>query len=229
MIANFALAGFNLIPAFPLDGGRVVRALLARRLGMVRATTIAANIGQGFAILFGLAGLFLTHFILMFIAFFIFISAGQEVVMQRSIAIMEGQRVGDAMITRYEILAHADTLGQAADLLLATHQQDFPVVAGEEIIGVLTRPDLVRGLANHGPQAYVAGSVTRDIVRLSPRDQLRDAMEKMRAASQRVALVFEDDRHRSASIVGILTEENVKEFLQLQSAAPRQDRSRPRG
>lgn len=229
-IANIILAGFNLIPAFPLDGGRVVRALLARRLGMVRATAVAASIGQAFAILMGLAALLMGQFILMFIAFFVFISAGQELLTQRTIEIMRGQKVTDAMVTRFEVLAHSDTLSQAADLLLATHQEDFPVIAGEEIIGILARPDLVRGLANHGPQAYVAGSAKRDFVRLLPADRLRDALERMQAASQGVALVFSDEgavtRER---MVGMLTEENVKEFLQVQEAAPRQDRPRPPG
>jgi len=143
MMANFTLAGFNLIPAFPMDGGRIVRAQLARRLGMVRATEIAAGIGQGFAILMGLAAIFMGHFILMFIAFFIFVSAGQEVMAQKSLAMIRGQRVADAMITRFEVLAPDATLSEAADLLLATHQEDFPVLAGGEVQGVLTRSDLV--------------------------------------------------------------------------------------
>lgn len=220
MGANVVLALFNLIPAFPMDGGRVVRALLARRLGMVRGTAVAASIGQAMAILFGLAGLIIGNFILMFIAFFVFVSAGQEVVFQRSLAMMRGQRVRDAMLSRFETLAHADTLGQAADLLLATSQQDFPVVAGSDVIGLLTRADLVRGLADHGPAAYVAGSARREFLRLRPDQDLQEAVERTQSAPGKVGLVFEGER-----LVGLLTEENVGEFFQVHAAEGRDQKS----
>jgi Zn-dependent protease/CBS domain-containing protein len=213
MIANLVLAGFNLIPAFPMDGGRMLRSILARRLGMVRGTAIAGSIGQALAILLGLVGLIVGNFLLMFIAFFVFVSASQEVIAQRSLALMRGQTVADAMIRRFEVLQHSDNLGHAADLLLATHQQDFPVEGGSEIVGLLTRPDLVHGLANHGPQAYVAGSARRDFVRLAPRDRLADALERVHGHGQRVGLVFDGDR-----LVGLLTDENVGEFFQVQQA-----------
>jgi Zn-dependent protease/CBS domain-containing protein len=213
MAANVVLALFNLVPAFPMDGGRVLRALLARRLGMVRGTVVASSIGQALAILLGLAGLIMGNFILMFIAFFVFISASQEVIVQRSIALMQGQRVRDAMVTRFETLAHADTLGQAADLLLASSQHDFPVVAGSDVVGLLTRADLVRGLADHGPRAYVAGSARREFIRLRPEQDLHEALDQVQASSDRVGLVFEGEK-----LVGLLTEENVGEFFQVHAA-----------
>jgi Zn-dependent protease/CBS domain-containing protein len=243
MIANFVLAAFNLIPAFPLDGGRVLRAVFAGRMSMVRATSIAASIGQGFAILMGLAGLFMGNFLLMFIAFFVFISAGQEVMVQRSRAIMAGVLVKDAMITHYETLNHAATLGQAADLLLNSHQEDFPILAGSQILGVLTRPDLVRGLANHGPEAYVSGSISRGFIAVSPSGSLQEALHVMQEAKSRVALVLADEgvtarnvvqfigaqdgqgtppieeRPSAHRLVGMLTEENIQEYLQVHEAA----------
>jgi predicted transcriptional regulator len=135
------------------------------------------------------------------------------VVVQRSIALMRGQRVRDAMVTRFEVLAHADSLGQAADLLLATSQQHFPVTAGPEVMGLLTRADLVRGLASHGPQAYVAGSARREFLRLGPDLDLREAVESVQASPEKVGLVFEGER-----LVGMLTEENVGEFFQIHEA-----------
>ncbi len=208
MMANFVLAAFNLIPAFPLDGGRVFRAILAGRMSMVRATSLAASIGQGFAILMGLVGLFMGHFLLMFIAFFVFISAGQEVVMQRSRALMRGVRVHDAMITHFETLSHASTLGQAADLLLNGHQEDFPVIAGQQIMGVLTRPDLVRGLANHGPDAYVGGSTTRNVLAVSPSGSLEQALETMQETKSRVALVLAEEVPGRPSAVPLIDAED---------------------
>ncbi len=220
MMANFTLACFNLLPAFPMDGGRIVRAYLAGRLGMVRGTEIAALIGQGFAILMGLAAIFLGHFILMFIAFFIFISAAQEVAVQRSLAVLRGQRVADAMMTRFAVLAQDATLSQAADLLMATRQQDFPVMAGDEIKGVLTRSDLVQGLANRGPQASVAECAHTPPLQLSPTEGLEEAVEKMKEASTQVALVVGDAAY-GQRLVGILTEETIGELLALREAAQR--------
>ncbi len=212
MVANVVLAAFNLIPAFPMDGGRVLRSLLAQRWGMVRGTVIAASVGQALAILFGLLGLIGGNFILVFIAFFVFVGASQEILVQRSIALMRGQPVSAAMITRFEVLSHDDSLGQAADLLLSSHQQDFPVVSGSEVMGVLTRVELVRGLTQRGPRANVADSARTDFVRLSPQEGLRDAVERMQSSSTRVGLVFADDR-----LVGMLTSENVGEFFRLQA------------
>jgi Zn-dependent protease/CBS domain-containing protein len=217
-LANFILAGFNLIPAFPMDGGRVLRALLARRFGMLRGTSIAATIGQAFAIGLGLLGLFWGNFILIFIAFFVFVSASQEVRMQRSIALMRGQRVADAMIRRFETLAADESLSRAADYLLDTHQQDFPVTTGARVTGVLTRPGLVRGLADHGPRAEVSTATSADYVALTPEEPLRRAVERMQAARQSVGLVFEGDR-----LVGMLTEENVREFFQVHAIETREE------
>jgi len=212
-LANLVLAAFNLIPAFPMDGGRMLRSLLARRLGMLRGTAIAAAIGQGVAILFGLAGLLTGNFILVFIAFFVFLSASQELVAQRTSAATQGHAVTEAMVTRFEVLQHADSLGAAAERLLATHQQDFPVLAGEEILGVLTRPGLLRGLSQSGPTAYVAAAAERDFLRLEPQTPLAEALERMQAAGTQVALVF-----RGEYLVGMLTTENVREFFQLHAA-----------
>lgn len=215
-LANFILAGFNLIPAFPMDGGRVLRALLARRVGMLRGTSIAVTIGQAFAIGLGLLGLLWGNFVLIFIAFFVFVSASQEVKMQRSIALMRGQRVIDAMIRRFETLSAGESLSRAADFLLATHQHGFPVVTDAKITGVLTRPGLVRGLAEHGPRADVSAAASDDFVQLSPQEPLRSAIERMQAARQSVGLVFEGDR-----LVGMLTEENVREFFQVHAIETR--------
>ncbi|MBD3237130.1 MAG: CBS domain-containing protein [Candidatus Eisenbacteria bacterium] len=209
-LANFILAGFNLIPAFPMDGGRVLRALLARRFGMLRGTSIAATIGQAFAIGLGLLGLFWGNFILIFIAFFVFVSASQEVGMQRSRVMMRGQHVRDAMIRRFESLSGHDSLGRAAEFLLATHQQDFPVVEAGKVIGVLTRPALVRGLTERGPSAPVSAAAAEAYLALEPGEPLQDAVEQLQAEKQKVGLVFD-----GAQLVGMLTEENVREFFQL--------------
>src|SRR5262245_47649352 len=138
--ANLTLVVFNLIPAFPMDGGRVLRAVLAIGLGQTTATRIAAFVGQLIAGVFVVAGVLNTNFLLAFIGLFVFLGASQEVAFQTSRSAVEGRTAREAMITRFETLAPQDTLGRAADLLLATHQHDFPVLdAWNRIAGMMPR------------------------------------------------------------------------------------------
>ncbi|HEY6221442.1 MAG TPA: site-2 protease family protein, partial [Candidatus Eisenbacteria bacterium] len=137
---NVFLALFNLIPAFPMDGGRVLRALLATRLDYLRATQIAANVGQGIAFLFGLAGLFGNPFLL-FIALFVFIGAGQEAQAVQMRSAFEGVPVSRAMIRDFQSLRGDEPLSRAVELLLGGHQQDFPVLGSGPagpVLGILT-------------------------------------------------------------------------------------------
>ncbi|NUM69016.1 site-2 protease family protein, partial [candidate division KSB1 bacterium] len=142
MIVNIWLVLFNMLPAFPMDGGRVLRALLATRKGYARATQIAAGIGQGMAFLFGFIGLFTNPFLL-FIAFFVWIGAAQEASMVQMKTAVGGIPVKLAMLTNFQTLASHDTLNRAIELILAGSQQDFPVVDDGKVVGVLTRGDLL--------------------------------------------------------------------------------------
>jgi Zn-dependent protease len=126
MVINIFLAAFNMLPAFPMDGGRVMRALLAMKLEYSRATQIAASIGQGMAFLFGLVGIFGNPFLL-FIAFFVWIGAAQEANMTKVRYVFDGIQVRSAMITDFKTLHPDDTLSRVIELILAGSQQDFPV------------------------------------------------------------------------------------------------------
>ncbi|HEY0866914.1 MAG TPA: site-2 protease family protein, partial [Fimbriimonas sp.] len=132
-IANVMLALFNMIPAFPMDGGRVLRAVLALNMHEAKATQIAGAIGQALAIGIGFYGLFQTNVIWMLIAFFVFLGAGQEVAVTVTRAMMEGHRVRDAMQIRFRGIDHGATLQRAAEMLLEGSQQDFPVFAGDDL------------------------------------------------------------------------------------------------
>src|SRR5579862_8547080 len=144
---NLVLATFNMAPAFPMDGGRVLRALLAMRMDYVHATQAAASVGQALALVFGLVGLFYNPF-LVFIALFVWMGAAAESSMVQMKAGLGGIPVARVMITDFKTLKPDEPLSQAAEHLLAGYQQDFPVVdGGERLLGLLTRSRLVDGLA----------------------------------------------------------------------------------
>lgn len=223
LLANVILVVFNMIPAFPMDGGRVLRASLALRIGELRATEIAAGIGQLFAILIGFLGL-LFNPLLLFIAFFVFIGAGQEAMMYRGKALVEGLPVRAAMITDFRTLPVNATLEQAKDLLLSTTQQDFPVMHGDEVVGLLSRQALLRGFAEHGPTGYVAGSMARDYVTASPDQDLEDIAPEVQSGKQFCVLVMEDGH-----LVGMITPENLAELLVIQQLKQREKTGTPGG
>jgi Zn-dependent protease len=152
LTANLTLFFFNLVPAFPMDGGRILRAILSMYAGQEKATRIAARVGQGFALLFALyAVLPPVKPVFLLIAFFVFVGAGQEAAYERSRSALAGLTARNAMITRYETIAPQESLGRAAELLLSGHQQDFPVVdAWGRLAGLLPRGVLLGALATPG-------------------------------------------------------------------------------
>ena len=152
---NVMLVLFNLIPAFPMDGGRVLRSLLAMTLPYARATQIAAWIGQALAFVFGFVGLF-TNPMLIFIAFFIYLGAQQESAMAQMKDLSLNLRVAEAMVTHLVRLPPDATLEDAVEALLRTSQHEFPVVDNDDrVLGVLTRDDLIAALKRHGPETPV--------------------------------------------------------------------------
>lgn len=208
-VANLVLALFNLLPAFPMDGGRVLRSLLAERRPYEEATRITARIGTGVAALLALVGLLQANFLLLFVALFIYIGAMQESMAATAQALMQGAKVRDAMVTDFRTLSHGDTIRDAAELLLATSQQDFPVLAGPRVTGLLSRSHLLRALAAEGPDGYVASAMDRDFPRLDPESDLAEAAGAL-GGGVNCALVFEGDQ-----LVGMLTAENLSEYLVL--------------
>jgi stage IV sporulation protein FB len=218
--ANLLLAGFNLLPAFPMDGGRILRSLLSRFRPEHEATRTAARVGMGMAALMGLYGLLASNFFLVFIAFFVYVGAVQESLASQQQVLIRGERVRSAMITEFRTLNHGDTIRDAAAALLSTTQQDFPVQSGSQVTGVLTRTALLRAMASEGPDAYVAGAMDRDFARLTPDMDLADAVPLL--AGKNVALVFEGER-----LAGLLTAENLSEFLVLREIRHARERTAP--
>lgn len=215
MVFNLALVAFNLLPAFPMDGGRVLRALLAARLGRRRATAIAAQVGQALAIAMGFVGFFYSP-VLIFIAIFVFLGAQAESGLVEVQAALKGLRVRDAMMTRFRRLGPDDTLEHAVDELLAGSQQDFPVMAGESVLGVLRRNDLVKALGERRLGTPVREIMCRECTSVEASAPLRSTMESMQTL-QCAALPVAD----GARTVGLLSLENISEMIMIHAALER--------
>jgi Zn-dependent protease len=213
LVANVFLIAFNLLPAFPMDGGRVVRALLAMRIGFARATRIAATLGQGMAFLFALVGLLAPWPMLLLIALFVWIGAAQEAGAAQFKSSLTGVTVERAMMTQFATLAPHDSLARAVDLILAGSQQDFPVVADRVVQGVLTRRALLAALAQRSPATAVGEVMSREFETVKPGDSVEDAITRGRAQESVLLPVLQD-----GELVGLLTLENLSEYVLIQAA-----------
>jgi Zn-dependent protease/CBS domain-containing protein len=213
---NLYLALFNLIPAFPMDGGRVLRALLATRLGYVHATEIAAMIGQGVAFLLGFLGLF-DNPLLIFIAIFVYLAASSEAHLVAIRAMSRGVPVTAAMMTQFATLTPDEHVDAAVETLLRTSQSEFPVVDGtSRPVGVLARNDLIRALKERGPDARIADAMTARIPTLSKSRCLEDAFRLLQEKSVPAVGIID----ASGRLVGLVTAETVGEMLMLHRAMP---------
>jgi len=226
MVVNAGLVLFNLLPAFPMDGGRVLRAVLATRLPHARATQIAATVGQGMAILFGFIGL-LGNPMLLFIALFVWIGAAQESGAAEMQSVLAGVPVRRAMITDFRVLAPGNTLQDAVDLVLTGSQQDFPVVDQGRVTGILARSRLVSALSQHDRSTPVAVVMHRTFPTVDASEMVEDTLERLNANGHLLPVL---DR---ATLVGLLTMENVAEMIMIEKAAgmrrPAQDEAIPPG
>jgi Zn-dependent protease/CBS domain-containing protein len=217
LIINVLLVAFNLLPAFPMDGGRVLRALLATRMSYARATQIAATVGQGFAFVFGFIGLIWNPF-LIFIALFVYIGASQEAALAQMKDVSRRFPVSSAMVREFRTLPENATLEEAVDALLATSQHDFPVVDETgNVAGVLTRHDLIAALRKNDPALRVGDVMRRNIPTVTTGTRFEEAFRIMQECNCPAVPVLDSMKR----LVGLLTPENVTELMMIQSAMPR--------
>jgi Zn-dependent protease/CBS domain-containing protein len=205
---NVFMVLFNLIPAFPMDGGRVLRAVLAIWLDYPRATRIAAWIGQAVALGFVAWGLWGGGWILIFIGGFVFLGAQAEARMANLRADLSAVRVRDAMLTRFAALPVGTTLADASSLLLSGPQQDFPVMDGDRIAGVLPRSDLLRALESSPPQTPVSAVMRTDCTPVDENEPLFRVIQRMQEANFPVIPVT-----RRGLLIGLVTIQTIGEFL----------------
>ena len=214
--ANIFLAIFNLIPAFPMDGGRVLHAFLSTKLGAQKATQVAATIGQALAFVFGFIGLF-GNPLLLFIAVFIYVAAAGEAQMSSVHEALRGLSVADAMETRFTAIPIDANLAQAVDALLSTAQHDFPVVdAFSKPAGLLAREDIVSALANHDRATPIATFMRHPVEVVSVAAPAESALEKLQGATTRVLCATNSD----GAIVGLVTSHGLAEVMMIRSVRP---------
>jgi Zn-dependent protease/CBS domain-containing protein len=215
LYVNAMMVFFNLIPAFPLDGGRVLRALLAMKFSYARATQIASTVGQALALLMGAWAFSKGMFLLSVIAIFIYMAAENEALFVQMRFATSGIPVSSAMMTRFDTLNHHATLDQAIDALLGTSQHEFPVLDDNGgFAGLLTKHDLLVALRKAGPEMPVRDVMITGLPALLPHMSLEQAYSMTREAKVTALPVLDN----GGQLVGLFTIENVSELIMVQSA-----------
>ena len=215
---NVALVLFNLIPAFPMDGGRVLRALLALRWDRAKATRLAAGVGRTLAVAFVFLGFFYS-FWWVFIGLFVYLGATSESRAVLTKSALDGYQVRDVLMTNYTTLYEHEPLQRAVDVLLAGQEREFLVMDLDGVVvGVLTREAIIRGLDGRRDGVRVKDAALADPLELPLQMSLDEAYELMMAKRATVCPVYDGRR-----LAGMLNQENVQEFLLLRSREARDD------
>lgn len=222
LAVNVSLFLFNIIPAFPMDGGRIFRALLATRLPYARATQIAATLGQGLAFLLGFIGLF-GNPVLLFIALFVWIGATQEASTAQVKSMLNHIPVRSAMLTEFHTLSPTDNLARATELTLSGSQRDFPVTSDDHLVGLLTREGLIRGLSENDDRLLVSYAMEKKVETVDASSMLGEIMERIQGGSQNTFPVLQNQ-----SLVGLINLENIGEYLMIDAARHSRRGSLPR-
>jgi Zn-dependent protease/CBS domain-containing protein len=209
---NVSLGAFNLIPAFPMDGGRVLRALLALRLDYLRATRVAVNVGRGLAVLLGVAGLMLFQFPLVLIAVFIYAGGGYERRMVEVKKALQGLQVRQAVTRQLRVVTPATPLAHVLDLIFHGYQSNFPVVEGRQLVGVLVREDILTTLREHGPNVLVGQVMRTDFPVVNLSDSLLHVQQLIAKSGVKAVPVVEDGLFR-----GLITLDKINETYTLLS------------
>jgi Zn-dependent protease len=219
--ANILLVLFNMIPAFPLDGGRILRSALAMVIGFRRATRIATFLGQGIAIVMGILGILSGNFLLALVAVFIFLGAGQENAEGQARTMLDTMRVGDAYNRHALTLNIGDRVSKVVDYILTSYQPDFAVMQNNRLIGIVTREDVLRALASDTRDLYVTGIMQREFVRVPSSATLDEVRQVMSAQGTRVVAVYEGEIY-----LGLISVEDISEAYAVLSYLERQQEAR---
>ena len=212
MTVNLWLALFNLIPAFPMDGGRVLRALLGFKLSHAKATNIAASVGQVLAMVFVFLGFFTNPF-LIFIGFFIFLGAQSEAIYARSKFMLQGYRVSDVLMEDIPVMDNNTSVGDAASKLLNSQNKNFVVTREGKAVGTLSREQIIKALGERGSNVAVDDVMDDKVITLSPEMPLEEAWQLLQQNRKPLMLVMADGQ-----LTGVVDDENMAEFILIQTA-----------
>ncbi len=214
MYTNLLIVAFNLIPAFPMDGGRILRALLALKYKRVKATKYSMMAGQVFGAFFALAGLFINPFLFV-IGVFVFIGARSEYMQVKFSSLLTDYQAKDIVMDDYTVLKPDDPLQKAVDIMLKTRQRGFLISSEEDddIMGILTRDNLINGLANHNNDEDVSLVMTTDFKKVEAGTSLQKVFQIMQQGKLDLLPVFENDK-----LFGVIDQENIQEFISVQTA-----------
>lgn len=209
--ANLAIFIFNFVPAFPMDGGRLLRALMALVMPFPRATVIAATVGQVLAVGFVLVGLKFSLWLVV-IGVFIFLGAEGEEKVVRTRSLLRDLDVEEVMAHDFVVLAPTATVMRGLEMVYQTGQDDFPVMDGERLIGIVTRQDMLNTANRLGPDTLVTEAMDTDLPALPPHAKLSQVYETMMTEGyQSLAVV------RDGQIIGLLSYDNISRYLLVQS------------
>jgi Zn-dependent protease/predicted transcriptional regulator len=214
---NLWLALFNLIPAFPMDGGRVLRALLGFKLNHSKATRIAASVGQVLAMAFVFLGFFYNPF-LIFIGFFIFLGAQSEAMHAQSKFLLKGFTVKDVIMHQIPLIDSSASIKEAANKLLDSQNKVFLVVKDDKPVGTLSRDQIINALAEQGETASVDKFKDNDLLFLEPKMELEKAWSLMQQKKKSILPVLSDGH-----LIGAVDQENIAEFILIRSVSAKRE------
>lgn len=212
MYTNLFIVAFNLIPAFPMDGGRILRAALSLRFNRVKATKYSMVAGQVFGVIFAITGLFVNPFLFV-IGIFVFLGAGYEYTQVRFRSMLTDYTAKDIVMEDYMVLAASDPVKKAVEIMLKTRQTGFLVKEDDNVTGILDKDNIIKGLSEHGEEVEVGEIMTEDFQRVEAKTPLRDIFQTIQKKKAGFFPVFENDK-----LLGIIDQENIQEFIMVQSA-----------
>lgn len=212
MYTNLFIVGFNLIPAFPMDGGRILRAALSFRFNRVKATRYSMIAGQVFGGIFAVIGLFINPFLFV-IGIFVFLGAGSEYAQVKYGALLSDYTAKDVVMNDYSLFHPDEQLQKAVDVMLKTSQTGFLAGEGDHILGVLLKDNLIKGLSQRDDDVRVRDVMTRDFKKVENNTPLQEVFTFMQKKKIGLLPVFDDGK-----LVGVIDKENLQEFVMVKLA-----------
>jgi Zn-dependent protease/predicted transcriptional regulator len=216
---NIFLALFNLIPAFPMDGGRILRAILSIKLSRLRATRIAAYVAQFIAILFIFLG-FLYNPFLVLIGLFVLVGARTEAGMEETKSLLNNIKISDVLMHNYSELQIGEPVSKAVSVMLDSQERSFIIKDDGTVKGTLSKREILEGLSRFGADVPIEQIMRTKIVPLHEQDKINEVMQIFSEGTDTLMPVFEGDK-----ITGVINLENIYEFVEVQSALNRSEKS----